>query len=62
MIEQDVLRQLKKKAAEEGRTRQGLANDLLRYALRTPRGRPYKLHLQGWKAELQPAVALDDLN
>ena len=39
MIEDKLLRELKKKAAEQGRTLQAVANDLLRRALAIP-GRP----------------------
>jgi plasmid stability protein len=60
MIEDKILRELKKKAAEEGRTVQAVANDLLRSALRTPDRRSFTLNLQGWQATEQPAVDLLD--
>ena len=60
MISNDVFRQIKRKAAEEGSTLQKVANDLLRRGLTAPRGGKYKLRLQGWKATLQPGVDLLD--
>lgn len=60
MIEDKLLREIKKKAAMEGRTLQDVANDLLRQALH---GRPrerFSLQLQGWEAKEQPGVALLD--
>lgn len=57
-----VLRQLKQRAAAEGRTLQDVTNDLLRRALATDereRGR-YVLKLRGWKAAEQPGVDLLD--
>jgi hypothetical protein len=60
MIEDALFRQLKKKAAEEGRTLQAIANDLLRLALAQPPRQPYRLKLQGWNAEKQPGVDLLD--
>lgn len=62
MIEDKLLRELKKKAAEQGRTLQAVANDLLRRALAMP-GRQrngFKLNLQGWEAKEQPGVDLLD--
>ncbi len=60
LIEDAVFRQLKKKAAEEGRSLQATTNDLLRQALaRSPRS-AYRLKLHGWKASEQPGVDLLD--
>ena len=62
MIEDKLLRELKKKAAEQGRTLQAVANDLLRRALAVPE-RPrdgFKLDLKGWEAKEQPGVDLLD--
>ena len=60
-IDDQVLRELKKKASEEGRTLQAVTNDLLRRSL-TPSGRiePFRLRLRGWKASMQPGVDLLD--
>ncbi len=60
MIEDDLFRQLKKKAAEEGQTLQRLTNDLLRRALSSPARRPFRLKLRGWKATEQPGVDILD--
>lgn len=62
MIEDNLLRALKKKAAEEGRTLQAVANDLLRRALAMPKrqGKSFKLSLQGWEAKEQPGVDILD--
>ncbi|MFQ5902552.1 MAG: hypothetical protein ACE5JO_02580 [Candidatus Binatia bacterium] len=62
MIEDNLLRALKKKAAEEGRTLQAVANDLLRRALAMPKrqGKSFKLSFQGWEAKEQPGVDILD--
>lgn len=60
VLDDHLLRQIKKKAAEEGRTFQAVANDLLRRALAQSGRQPYRLKLQGWKAELQPGVNIMD--
>ncbi len=60
MIEDGLFRQLKKKAAEEGRTLQAMANDLLRRALGQTRREPYRLVLKGWQADEQPGVDVLD--
>jgi hypothetical protein len=59
-IDDQLLRDLKKKATEEGRTLQAVANDLLRRSLSSTPVIPYKLQLQGWKAAEQPGVDLLD--
>jgi hypothetical protein len=59
-IDDRLLRALKKKSLQEGRTLQAVTNDLLRQALaKTPRP-PYELRLQGWKAAELPGVDLAD--
>jgi len=59
-IDDQLLRELKKKASEEGRTLQAVTNDLLRRSLSSTPLKPYKLQLQGWKAAEQPGVELLD--
>jgi plasmid stability protein len=60
-LDDAILRELKKRAAAEGRTVQAVANDLLRRALAAPdRRAPYKLRLKGWDAREQPGVDLLD--
>jgi plasmid stability protein len=59
-IDDQLLRALKRKAAEEGRTLQAVANDLLRRALLAKTLQPYELRLQGWKAAELPGVDLLD--
>jgi hypothetical protein len=59
-IDDQLFRELKRKAAQEGRTFQSLANDYLRRSLRAPRPDRYKLQLRGWKADQQPGVDLMD--
>jgi len=59
-IDSKLLRELKKKAADEGRTLQAVVNDLLRKALAMPKHRGFKLDLQGWKATEQPGVDILD--
>lgn len=59
-IEDRLLRELKKKAADEGRTLQAVANDLLRRALAPQPRESYHLRLRGWKATEMPGVNLAD--
>jgi len=59
-IDEHLLRQLKKKAAEEGRTLQAVTNDLLRQALVSAPRKPYRLRLRGWKAAELPGVNILD--
>lgn len=59
-LDDELLRALKKKSAEEGRTLQAVTNDLLRHALATGRRGPFKLRLRGWKTATQPGVDLLD--
>jgi len=59
-IDNQLLLELKKKAAEEGRTLQAVTNDLLRRALRVSPREPYQLRLRGWKAVELPGVDLLD--
>ena len=60
MIDDGLFRQIKKKAAAEGRTLQATANDLLRRALAQSPGQPYRLNLKGWQANEQPGVDVLD--
>ena len=60
MIDDVLLREIKKKAAVEGRTLQDVANDLLRQALRGRSPARFTLQLQGWEAKEQPGVDLLD--
>lgn len=61
MIEAPLLRQLKRKAAEEGRTLQEVANEALRLGLAGKASRSgYRLRLRGWKAAEQPGVDILD--
>ena len=59
-IDDQLLRELKKKASEEGRTLQAVTNDLLRRSLAHSSPKPHRLRLRGWKAEEQPGVDLLD--
>lgn len=60
MIEDALLREIKKKAAAEGRTLQDVANDLLRQALHERSRKRFSLRLHGWDAKEQPGVDLLD--
>jgi plasmid stability protein len=62
MIDDGLLREIKRKAAIEGRTLQDVANDLLRQALQGRSTRRFSLQLQGWEAKEQPGVDLLDRN
>lgn len=59
-IDERVLRELKKKAVDEGRTLHAVANDLLKRALHTRTHRRFSLQIQGWAADLQPGVDILD--
>jgi len=59
-IDDQLLRELKKKASEEGRTLQAVTNDLLRRSLTPTPTKPFRLRLRGWKASEQPGVDLLD--
>lgn len=60
MIDAALLRQLKKKAAAEGRTLQDLVNDLLQQALHTASRSRFSLQLHGWQAKEHLGVDLVD--
>lgn len=60
MIEPRVLRALKRRAADEGRTLQDVANELLKRGLYTGDPTPFTLQLEGWTAEIRPGVDLTD--
>ena len=59
-IDDQIFRELKKKASEEGRTLQAVTNDLLRRSLTTRPSKSYQLRVRGWKATEQPGVDLLD--
>jgi plasmid stability protein len=59
-LEDDLLRQLKMRAAEEGRSLQDLVGDLLKHSLAEPLKEPYRLRLQCWEAREQPGVDILD--
>ena len=59
-IDQRVLRELKKRAADEGRTLQAVANDLLKHSLHPRAHQPFSLQIEGWAADLQPGVDILD--
>ena len=59
-IDDRILRDLKKRAAAEGRTLQSVVNEYLKRAAATAVGPPYTLQLEGWQAALQPGVDLFD--
>ena len=59
-IDDGLLRELKKKAATEGRTLQAVVNEYLKRAAAAPTGPPYRLQLKGWRAEPRPGVDLFD--
>jgi len=59
-IDDALLRELKKKAAAEGRTLQAVVNEYLKRAAAAPARGKYRLQLAGWRAELRPGVDLFD--
>ena len=60
MIEERLLRELKKKAVAEGRTFQDVANELLKRGLIAGAVAPFTLALQGWRADPLPGVDITD--
>ena len=62
VLDGNLLRQMKKKAADEGRSLQAVANELIRRGLAARVHPNYRLRLQGWKAELQPGIDILDRN
>jgi len=61
-FEDGLLRQLKMRAAEEGRSLQDLVGDLLKHSLAEPQKKPYRLRLACWDAREQPGVDILDRN
>jgi len=59
-IDDALLRELKKKAAAEGRTLQAVVNEHLKRAAAAPSGPKYRLRLDGWRGTLRPGVDLFD--
>ena len=59
-LEDDLLRQLKVRAAEEGTSLQDLVGDLLRRGLAKPEKKPYRLRMACWEAREQPGVDILD--
>lgn len=61
-IDDRLLRELKKRAAAEGRTLQAVVNEYLKRAAATPTGPSYHLRLTGWHAEPRAGVDVCDRN
>jgi hypothetical protein len=59
-IDDEVLRELQRIAASQGRSLQAVVNDHLKRAAAAPTGPPYRLELTGWRAETYPGVDLFD--
>lgn len=59
-IDAPLLRQLKQRAAAEGRSLQDLANQLLRQGMAAHHRPPFTLSLAGWDAQPQPGVDILD--
>ena len=59
-IDDSLLRELKKTAASQGRTLQAVVNEYLKRAAAAPAGPPFRLQLEGWRAEPRPGVDLFD--
>jgi plasmid stability protein len=62
VLDDNLLKQMKKKAADEGRSLQAVVNELIRRGLATRPHHSYRLKLQGWKAQLQPGIDILDRN
>ena len=60
-IDDELLRRLRRRAADEDRTLQDVTNEALRRGLEArPSSSDYRLELEGWKARLRPGVDLTD--
>ena len=59
-LEEDLLRELKLKAAKDGVTLGALVNRMLRRGLRQPRRGAFKFHLTTCTGPLRKGVDLDD--
>jgi plasmid stability protein len=60
-LDDDLLRQLKARAAQEGSTLQTLTNELLRHALALAAAdSDYRLEIEPWEARTQAGVDLLD--
>jgi plasmid stability protein len=60
LIDEGVLKALKKRAADEGRTLQDLANEMLKRGLAPTAGPRFRLRWRGCDAALQPGVDLEN--
>ncbi len=57
----ELLAALKRRAADQGKTLQDVANELLRQGLTARQAKPtYRLKLRGWDAEQLPGVDIAD--
>lgn len=60
-IDDELLRRLRRRAADEGRTLQDVTNEALRRGLEArPGSEDYRLELEGWKTRLRSGVDLTD--
>ncbi len=59
-IDEDLLREIKQRAAEQGLTMQALINRMLRQSLLPLQQKEYRLKLKTWRARLQPGIDLLD--
>ena len=60
-IDDELLRRLRRRAADEGRTLQDVTNEALRRGLEVRRPTAdYRLELRGWEARLRSGVDLTD--
>ncbi len=59
-INDALLREIKRRAAEQGLSMQALINRLLKQSLMQGGASDYKLELKTWDAELQPGIDLLD--
>lgn len=60
-IDDELLRRLRQRAADEGRTLQDVTNEVLRRGLdEGDRPSDYRLELETWETELRPGIDLTD--
>lgn len=60
VMDEDLLREIKRRAAEQGLTMQALSNRMLRQSLLPVQKEEYRLKLRTWDGRLQPGIDLLD--
>lgn len=59
-LDDNLFRELKRRAADEGRSLQTIVGDFVRLGLGRQKRRPFRLRLKGWTGRIQPGVDIAD--